>query len=62
MMHQWTLSMTMVANKMREGLDNIEEIKVHDDVEDSYVQAQQEDNNPKLDNAMEENNMDGIEK
>ena len=45
----------------REGLENIEEIEVHDDVEDSYVQAQLEDNNPKLDNVMEENNMDGIE-
>ena len=45
----------------REGLENIEEIEIHDDVEDSYVQAQLEDNNPQLDDVMEENNMDGIE-
>ena len=45
----------------REGLENIEEIEVHDDVEDSYVHAQLEDNNLELDNVMEENNMDGIE-
>jgi len=29
----------------REGLENIEEIGIHDDVEDGYVQAQ-EDNYP----------------
>jgi hypothetical protein len=45
----------------REGLENIEEIEIHDDVEDSYVQPQLEDNNSELDNVMEENNMDGIE-
>jgi hypothetical protein len=44
----------------REGLENIEEIDIHDDVEDGYVQAQ-EDNNPELDDVMEDNNMDGIE-
>ena len=44
----------------REGLENIEENDIHDDVEDGYVQAQ-EDNNPKLDDVMEDNNMDGIE-
>ena len=44
----------------REGLENIKEIKIHDDVEDGYVQAQ-EDNNPQLDDVMEDNNMDGIE-
>jgi hypothetical protein len=51
----------MVANKMRERLENIKEIEIHDDVEDSYVQAQVEDNNQELDDVMEENNMDGIE-
>ena len=45
----------------REGLENIEEIEIHDDVEDSYVPAQLEDNNSELDDVMEENNMDGIE-
>ena len=45
----------------REGLENNEEIEIHEDVEDSYVQTQLEDNNPKSDNVMEENNMDGIE-
>ena len=44
----------------REGLDSIEEIYIHDDVEDGYVQAQ-EDNNLELDDVMEDNNMDGIE-
>jgi hypothetical protein len=44
----------------REGLENIEEIDIHDDFEDGYVQAQ-EDNNPKLDDVMEDINMDGIE-
>jgi hypothetical protein len=44
----------------RDGLENIEEINIHDDVEDGYVQAQ-EDNNPKLDDVMEDNNMDGIQ-
>jgi hypothetical protein len=44
----------------RDGLENIEEINIHDDVEDGYVQAQ-EDNNPELDDFMEDNNMDGIE-
>ena len=44
----------------REGLDNIEQIDIHDDVEDGYVHAQ-EDNNPKLDDVIENNNMDGIE-
>jgi hypothetical protein len=37
----------------REGLENIEEIDIHDDVEDGYVHAQ--------DDVMEDNNMDGIE-
>jgi len=50
----------MIANKMREGLENIEEIDIHEDVEDGFVQAQ-EDNNPELDDVMEDNNMDGIE-
>ena len=52
----------MIANKMREReiLENIEEIGIHDDVEDGYVQAQ-EDNNPELDDIMEDNNMVGIE-
>jgi len=45
----------------RKGLENIEEIEIHDDVEDSYVQVQLEDKNLELDNVMEENNMDGIE-
>jgi hypothetical protein len=44
----------------RDGLENIEEIGIHDDVEYGYVQAQ-EDNNPDLDDVMEDNNMDGIE-
>ena len=45
----------------RERLENIEEIDIHDDVEDGYVQAQ-EDNNTELDiDVMEDNNMDGIE-
>jgi hypothetical protein len=44
----------------RDGLENIKEIGIHDDVEDGYVQAQ-EDNNPELDDVMEDNNMDGIE-
>ena len=44
----------------REGLQNIEEIDNHDDVEDGYVQAQ-EDSNPELDDFMEDNNMNGIE-
>jgi hypothetical protein len=44
----------------RKGLKNIEEIDIHDDVEDGYAQAQ-EDNNPELDDVMEENNVDGIE-
>ena len=50
MMPQWILNRTMIANKMREReiLENIEEIGIHDDVEDGYVQAQ-EDNNPELD-------------
>ena len=43
----------------RDGLENIEEINIHDDVEDGYVQAQ-EDNNPELDDFMEDNNMDGV--
>ena len=45
---------------MKEGLENIVEIDIHDDVEDGYVQAQ-EDNNPKLDDLIEYNNMDDIE-
>jgi hypothetical protein len=49
-----------VHQNEREGLENIEEIKIHDDVEDGYVQAQ-EDNNPELVDVMEDNNMDGIE-
>ena len=44
----------------REGLESIEEIDIHDNVEDGYVQAQ-EDNNPELDDVVEYNNMDGIE-
>ena len=44
----------------RDGLENIEEINIHDDVEDGYFQAQ-EDNNLELDDVMEDNNMDGIE-
>ena len=44
----------------REGLENIEEIDIHDDVEDGYFQTQ-EDKNLKLDDVMEGNNMDGIE-
>ena len=50
-----------VQQNEKERLENIEEIEIYDDVEDSYVQAQLEDNNPKLDDVMEENNMDGIE-
>jgi hypothetical protein len=49
-----------VQQNERDGLENIEEINIHDDVEDGYVQAQ-EDNNPELDDFMEDNNMDGIE-
>jgi hypothetical protein len=49
-----------VQQNERDGLENIEEINIHDDVEDGYVQAQ-EDNNPELDDFMEYNNMDGIE-
>ena len=30
----------------REGLENIEEIEILDDVEDSYVQTELEENNP----------------
>jgi hypothetical protein len=44
----------------KDGLYNIEEINIHDDFEDGYVQAQ-EDNNPELDDVMEYNNMDGIQ-
>jgi len=44
----------------RELLENIEEIDIHDDVEDGYVQAQ-EDNNIELDDVMEDNNIDCIE-
>jgi hypothetical protein len=44
----------------KDGLYNIKEINIHDDFEDGYVQAQ-EDNNPELDDVMEDNNMDGIE-
>ena len=44
----------------REGLENINEIDIHDDHEDGYVQ-EQEDNNQELDDVMEDNNMDGIE-
>jgi hypothetical protein len=44
----------------RDGLENIEEFNIHDDVEDGYVQ-EQEDNNPNLDDVMEDNNMDGIQ-
>jgi hypothetical protein len=43
----------------RDVLENIEEIDIHDDAEDGYVHAQ-EDNNPKLDDVMEDNTMDGI--
>jgi hypothetical protein len=50
-----------VQQNEKEGLENIEEFEIHDDVEDSYVQAQLEHNNPELDDVMEENNMDGIE-
>jgi len=49
-----------VQQNERDGLENIKEINIHDDVEDGYVQAQ-EDNNPELDDVMEDNNMDGIE-
>ena len=42
----------------REVLENIEEIEIHDDVEDGYVQAQ-EGNIPNLDDFVEDNNMDG---
>ena len=45
----------------REGLENIEEIDIHDDAKDCYVQAQ-EDNNTELDiDVMKDYNMDGIE-
>lgn len=46
----------------REGLiENIEEINIHDDVEDGYVQ-EQEDNNPELDDDPNTygNNIDGL--
>ena len=49
-----------VQQNERDGLENIEEINIHDDVEDDYVQAQ-EDNNLELDDVMEDNNMDRIE-
>jgi hypothetical protein len=49
-----------VQQNERYGLENIEEINILDDVEDGYVQAQ-EDNNPELDDFMEDNNMDDIE-
>jgi hypothetical protein len=35
----------------REGLENIEEIDIHDDVEDGYVHAQEE-NTLELDDVM----------
>ena len=50
----------VVQQNERDGLENIKEINIHDYVEVGYVQAQ-EDNNPKLSDFMEYNNMDGIE-
>jgi hypothetical protein len=50
-----------VQQNKSDGLENNKEINIHDDVEDGCVQAQ-EDNNPELDDFMEDNyNMDGIE-
>jgi hypothetical protein len=49
-----------VQQNERDRLEKIEEINIHDDVEDGYVQAQEE-NNPELDDFMEYNNMDSIE-
>lgn len=37
MMNQWILRKKLMANKMREGLKNIEEIDIHDFVEESQV-------------------------
>ena len=45
---------------MREGLENIEEIGIHDDIEDGYVQVE-EGNIPNLDDIVEDNDMDGTE-
>ena len=45
----------------REGLENMGEIDIHDDVQDGYVQAQDQGNNPELDYVMEDNNMDGLQ-
>ena len=44
----------------REGLENIEQIIIDDDVEYGYVQTQ-EGNIPNLDDLIEDNNMEGIE-
>ena len=50
-----------VQQNEREGLENIKEIEIHDDFEDSYVHAQLEDNVPELNDVMEQNNMDSVE-
>jgi hypothetical protein len=42
------------------GIREHRKINIHDDVEDGYVQAQ-EDNTLELDDVMEDKNMDSIE-
>jgi hypothetical protein len=49
-----------VQKNERDELENIKEIKIHDDVEDGYVHAQ-EYKSLELADFMEDNNMDGIE-
>ena len=48
-----------MAKKMRGVYQKIEEIDIHDDVEDGYAQ-EEENNNTKLLDVTEDNNMVGI--